>query len=120
MERIPGYRKMTREEIVSDLKSRLHDLRKNNKYKEAAEIDILAKSLRIEKAVLKAESRDVSDFFTTGFAGRRAVLWNYIDGHWSGQLVNPSGVVKKEGTGNTAEVMLRQLLPAKYITSKLP
>jgi len=99
-----------RETIIGDLKSRLRKLRAEGNPTEP-EIQILQKSLRLEKRVLEDKSSDVSDYFTTGYAGRRVILWDYIDGNWSGQLCNyASRKVKKEGSGKTAEEMLRLLM----------
>ena len=113
MERIPGYRKMMREEIVSDLRSRLRYLRKDGS-PNSPEVNLLQKALRLERRVLKARSFDVSDFFTTGYAGRRVILWDYLDGNWSGRLCNrESGIVKKSAVGKTAEEMLRKLMPSR-------
>lgn len=102
-----------REAIIEDLRLRLKELRAKGHSTEP-EINLLQKSLRLEKTVLEAKSRDISDSFTTGYAGRRIILWDFIDGNWSGHLCNrESGNLKKIGTGRTAEEMLRELMPTK-------
>jgi hypothetical protein len=102
-----------RETIIEDLRTRLKNLRAEG-YPTDPQIYLLQKALRLEKTVLKAESRDVSDFFTTGYAGRRVILWRFTDGDWTGRLCNyESGKLKKESAGKTAEQMLRGLMPTK-------
>lgn len=107
-----SIRKTIREEIISDLKSRLHNLRKEG-HANNSEFLLLQKAAKIERHVLKSGSRDVSDFFYTGYAGRRVLLWNFMDGKWDGQLCNRnSGIMKKQNSGETAEEMLRGLMPS--------
>lgn len=100
-----------REAIIDDLRLRLKELRAKG-YPNDPEIDLLQKSLRLERVVLKSKSSDVSDYFYTGYAGRRIILWDFVDGNWSGKLCNrESGNMKKMGTGRDAEEMLRLLMP---------
>lgn len=106
-----------REQIIEDLRLRLKNLREDKvPYKNDPEYILLTKSLVLERKVLEARSADVSNYFRTGYAGRRVILWRYTDGVWSGALCNyESRVVKKEALGSTAEEMLRQLMPGKTI-----
>lgn len=109
MERKPVIN-VVREETISDLKLRLHDLRKEGRVN-TPEFLLLQKAAKIERNVLEARSSDVSNYFYTGYAGRRVILWNYMDGKWDGQLCNRnSGVVKKQSVGDSAEEMLRGLM----------
>jgi hypothetical protein len=100
-----------REAIIDDLILRLKELRAKG-HPNDPEIDLLQKSLRLERTVLKSKSSDVSDYFYTGYAGGRIILWDFVDGNWSGKLCNrESGNMKKMGTGRDAEEMLRTLMP---------
>lgn len=102
-----------RETIIESLRSRLKVLRAEG-YPTNPEINLLQKALRLEKKILETKSQNVRDFFTTGYAGRRAIQWNFVDGNWSGQLVNrESGNIKKTGTGKSAEEILRGLMPTR-------
>lgn len=108
-----NIKRALREEIIDDLKLRLHDLRKDG-HAYNPEFLMLQKAVKIEKRVLEAKSRDVSDFFYTGYAGRRVILWDFMDGKWKGNLCNrESGRTKKQSVGDTAEEMLRGLMPTK-------
>lgn len=118
METKLGYRKMIREEIIESLGYQIRGLKKE-KTPENDEVVLLKRALKIEKQVLESKSRDVSDFFYTGYAGRKVVVWNYMDGEWKGQLCNrESRIVKREWTGETAEEILRHLLPNKRLTDE--
>lgn len=100
-----------REAVIEDLRLRLKELRAKGRPNNP-EIDVLSRSLRLEKKVLNAKSSDVSDFFYTSYAGGRVILWDYVDGNWSGRLCNrESGNLKKMGAGRSAEEMLRGLMP---------
>ncbi|HKC04775.1 MAG TPA: hypothetical protein VKC54_02805 [Patescibacteria group bacterium] len=112
MEKTP-VKTATREEIISDLESRLKSLRKED-HAYGPGFLLLQKAAKIERHVLEAKSRDVSDYFFTAYAGRRVILWDYMDGQWKGKLCNrESGITKKQSSGNSAEEMLRGLMPTK-------
>ena len=102
-----------REIIIEDLKTRLKDLRAKGHPTEP-EIYLLQRALNLEKQVNTSAEKGLENGFSTGYAGRRVIDWQFQDGEWSGQLYNRgSGVMKKESRGKTAEEMLRELMPTK-------
>ena len=110
-------RVIERESTIEDLRLRLKELRAKG-FPNDPEINLLQKSLRLERRVLEAKSSDVSDYFYTGYTGRRIILWDFVDGNWSGQLCNrESGNLKKVGAGRSAEEMLRELMTSGHSTA---
>jgi hypothetical protein len=99
-----------REGIIEDIRTRLNIL-KTQSYPTNPEIYILQKALNLEKQVNSPEVVEMTNWFSTGYAGRKAIDWRFKKGQWTGKLSNrESGIVKKEATGKTAEEMLRVLM----------